>query len=189
MKRTVFVVLAAILTAAIIHILAVFAVPHFAQNDVWHRSQALGPANAIHLLGNQQAALEIFPELDPSFTYAFCRVSVAETPVHLHGTLSNRFWTLTYLDPKGRHQYGVTNQISGEELDIVLATKGQQRLIAETPDLIQETTIKISATDTEGLLFLRVFIEHESQREDAIASLKSLKCENLWEPGDEEAGL
>lgn len=180
MKRLAFLLVAATLCAAVIHIIAILAVPQFARDDAWSRSKAIGGAFQTHFLGDQKQALEIFPGLDPQFAYGLCRVSVAEAPAHLHGSLGNRFWSVSYLDPRGRHQYGLTNQISGSELDVVLATKGQQRLISEQPDLVKDTTVTITAKGEEGFLFLRLFVGQKGERQTSEAAIKALDCEPLW---------
>ncbi len=180
MKRLLFVVAAAILTACVIHIVSIFLVPKFATKSVWHRSLALGEAHQMQVLGDPFKARDVFPELDPTFAYGVCRVSIDSAPVHLSGVLGNRFWSLNYLDPNGRSQFSLTNQISGSELNVVLASKGQLRLLAEKPDLTSDTAVTITAVSDDALLFLRAFVEQESERAETEAAIKALKCEHLW---------
>ena len=179
MIRIAFVLFAAIFTGAIIHIGTIFAIPYFAQNDIWHRALSLGPLHRVHTIAEPQAAIALSRDLDPLFSYGFCRADVSASPVVMRGTLPADFWSLNYLDRQGRSQFSLTNQISGPNIHIVLATKGQQRLLAERPDLIEETAIVISAEGDQGLLVLRAFVSSERGRQKIVEAIERLSCTPL----------
>lgn len=186
MIRLIYVLLAALVTALIIHIVTIFAVPHMAVNDVWNRSSYVAGIGELHVISSTKDGLETFPELDPSFAYAMCRVDVAQAPAVLSGALDGGFWSLAYFDMKNRIQFSLTNQISGSDVQVVLASKVQQRLLSERRDLVDDTAVIITATEPQGLLVLRAFVEQETEREAVVASLNALNCSPLWEQGQEQ---
>lgn len=178
--RTVFVILAGILAAAIIHIIAIFAVPIVAPNDLWHRSVELGEAQKFHLLDDMGKSDALFPNLDPAFAYGFCRADISSAPIHLSGRLASDFWSMSYIDAKGRSHFSLTNQISGPELNVVLATRGQQRLISEKPDLLKEGAVIITAKSDKGMLVLRNFISRMSEHKRIRDAMSKIECRALW---------
>ncbi|MCV6601878.1 MAG: DUF1254 domain-containing protein [Cohaesibacter sp.] len=182
MIRLLYVILAALFTAIIIHIVTIIFVPAMAVNDVWHRNMRVAALGELHILPSASDALDDFPKLDPAFAYAMCRVDVSKAPVRLSGTLNSGFWSLAYYDMKNRIQFSLTNQISGRDVRIVLANKVQQRLLTKRRDLVDETAVIITAKDTQGLLVLRAFIERETERDDIVRSLSGLECSALWQP-------
>ena len=181
MIRLGFITLAAIVTGLIIHIAIIFAVPYFASNDVWHRVLAFGPQNTVHTIDDPQAAIAISEDFDPSFVYGVCRTDVSEAPTTLRGIVPSDFWSLAYLDRWGRVQFSLTNQISGPNVNFVLATRGQQRLIDERPNLIDATSVVISATSDQSILLLRVFVGSERDRERVASAVTRLDCDPLWD--------
>ena len=50
MIREILVFLAALIVAAIIHIATIFALPFFAENDLWHKVAALGGNHQMHII-------------------------------------------------------------------------------------------------------------------------------------------
>ncbi|MCT4654850.1 MAG: hypothetical protein N4A65_03460 [Cohaesibacter sp.] len=181
MIRTLYVLLAALFTAAIIHIVTIFLVPSMAVQGIWQRSAKAAPEGSIHIMSSAQQALSTFPELDPAFAYAFCRMDISQAPARLSGSVDSSFWSLAYIDEKDRIQYSLTNQISGSDLQVVLANRVQQRQLSDRQDLVDDTAVIITATGNKGLLFLRAFVGQESKREHLIASLKALDCQPLWD--------
>ncbi|WP_146006460.1 DUF1254 domain-containing protein [Cohaesibacter celericrescens] len=180
MIRLAFILGAALLMAVIIHIATIFAIPYNSQNDVWHRMLSLGPLHRIHTVSDPKEAIALSQDLDPAFAYGICRVDLTDAPILLKGNLTGDFWSLNYLDRQGRSQFSVTNQISGPVINVVLATRGQQRLLSERPDLIEDTTIIISATENQGLLLLRAFVASERNRSATADAISALSCGPLW---------
>ena len=183
MIRIILVILAALLTGAIIHISTIFAIPHFSTNDIWHRVMALGPIHRIITIKDQKEAITLSEDLDPFFVYGICRTDVQIVPTLLSGRIPGDFWSLNYVDRVGQSQFSLTNQNAESDVSIVLATRGQQRLLSEQPGLIKETAIVINATDPLGLLLLRVFIASEQERKRVADAINRLECVPLWAEG------
>ncbi|WP_316858054.1 hypothetical protein [uncultured Cohaesibacter sp.] len=186
MIRTILLICAALTTAAIIHIGTIFSLPYFAKNDIWHKVLELAPLNRVYVISSPTEAVKVSADLDPAFAFGLCRVDVSAAPMLMKGTFANDFWSLDYVDQMGRSQFSLTNQISGPKLNAVLATKGQQRLLSERPDLIDETTIVITATDSKGILLVRAFIASERDRPPTARSLDRVLCKPLWDDADTE---
>ncbi|WP_321339031.1 hypothetical protein [uncultured Cohaesibacter sp.] len=180
MIREVLVFFAALIVAAIIHIATIFALPYFAENDLWHKIQALGPAHEMYVLSDPKEAIKLSDDLDPTFAYGLCRSDVSDAPVLLKGSLPSSFWSLDYVDRNGRSQFSLTNQISGSHLNVVLATRGQQRLLSERPDLTDETAIVISTSGEKGILVVRALVVSERDRSNIATALGKLSCGPLW---------
>ena len=186
MIRVLFVLTAALLTGTIIHIGTIFAIPYYSVNDIWHRVLSLGPLHRVLTISDAHEAVALSRDLDPAFVYGICRTDVARAPVLMKGNLQSDFWSLNYLDRRGRSQFSLTNEVSGPEINVVLATKGQQRLLTERPDLLDETAIAVQANDNQGLLLLRAFVHSESDRGLLADAMRKVSCDLLWEPADNE---
>ena len=102
--------------------------------------------------------------MTPGFVYGLCRVDVGGAPAHLHGALEHPFWSVAYINDRNRILFGLTNQISDQTLNVVLASKGQQRLLAEQPELVTETAVTMTARGNAGLLLVRQFVPQEIMR-------------------------
>ena len=134
----------------------------------------------MHIIATPQDAMALSADLDPTFTYGLCRTNVSNAPVLLKGTIPSSFWSLNYVDRNGRSQFSLTNQISGTSLNVVLATRGQQRLLAERPDLTDETAIVITASEDKGILVVRALVASERDRSNISNGLSQLSCAPLW---------
>ena len=186
MIRLFLILFASIVAGGIVHIATIFAIPYYSTNDIWHRILSLGPLYKVLTISDPKASIEISKDLDPTFSYGFCRADVTSAPVLLKGTLPIDFWSLNYIDHLGRSQFSMTNQISGVDINIVLATKGQQRLLQERPELVDDTAIVITATNNKGILVLRSFIETERERERTTEAMRRLSCKTIWDPDSSE---
>lgn len=182
MMRFVFIVLASLIAAVVIHIATIFSIPYNSVNDIWHKSLQLGPIHKVFAIGDPKVATNLSSDLDPLFVYGICRADVEQAPIALKGRVPTDFWSLDYVDSLGRSEFSLTNQTSGPLVNIVLASRGQQRLLAERPDLIDDTSIVISATENKGLLVLRAFVASERKRAMIADAIKLLSCSPLWDP-------
>ncbi|WP_119308433.1 DUF1254 domain-containing protein [Cohaesibacter haloalkalitolerans] len=180
MIRETLIFFAALVVGAIIHIVTIFALPYFAENDIWNRVLQIGPVHTVHVISNPKQALDLSGDLDPTFAFAICRTDVSQAPVLFKGRIPSDFWSLDYVDRNGRSQFSLTNQISGSTLNVVLATKGQQRLMSERPDLVDETAIVISATEDKGFLLVRALVASERDRDMIANGLSHAACSPLW---------
>ncbi|SNY92787.1 Uncharacterized membrane protein [Cohaesibacter sp. ES.047] len=182
MIRFGFVILAALIAAVVIHIATIFSIPYNSVNDVWHKALQLGPVHKVFTISDPKAATNLSRDLDPLFAYGICRADVTSAPIALKGQVPSDFWSLNYVDSLGRSQFSLTNQTSGSRVNIVLASPGQQRLLAERPDLIDDTSIIISSTEDRGLLVLRAFVASEQKRDMIADAISALTCSPLWDP-------
>ncbi len=181
MIRILYVLAAAILTGGLIHVGTIFAIPYYSINDIWHRVLTMGPMHRVLVISDPHEAVALSADLDPTFVYGLCRTDIAFAPIAMKGKLQTDFWSLNYLDRYGRSRYSLTNEVSGPNINVILGTKGQYRLLSERRDLIDETTIVIQADDDKGLLLLRGFVQDETERALLAESMRQVSCVPLWE--------
>ncbi|TLP44832.1 MULTISPECIES: DUF1254 domain-containing protein [Cohaesibacter] len=181
MIRVLYVLAAALLTGVLIHIGTIFALPYYSINDIWHRVLTMGPMHRVLVISDPHEAVALSDDLDPTFVYGLCRTDISGAPIAMKGDLQTDFWSLNYLDRYGRSQYSLTNEVSGPNINVILGTKGQYRLLSERRDLIDDTTIVIQANDDKGLLLLRGFVDDEKERARLTEAMRLVSCEPLWE--------
>lgn len=183
MIRFALIVLAALILGGIIHIMTVLSVPEFASQDLWHRASTLqSEPFEMMVLDDPSSSIKQFPGLDPSFVYGLCLADVKNGPVQMKGDMGDAFWSLSYIDVHSRVQFSLSRGTSSRELNVVLSSKAQQRLLAEQPGLVDETSIFITAKDSKGLLVVRQFVGRESDRADRARKLGQLRCKPVSIP-------
>ncbi len=167
-----------VVVSGITHIASIFALPRFAQSDVFSRLESGAPINALMAIDDK--TLRQYRFADPAFALAVCRYDLSEGPLRIRVGLSETFLAIVFAE---RYR-GIFSSVSDRaatsgSLDVVLATQPQLDRIArldEEDQAVEE--IRIAAPSAQGIAILKVFADRPSARERAEAVLSDARCDS-----------
>ena len=175
------ILLGAVLTAGLVHIVAILIIPRYATNDAYARLSRLGQVNETVLLpeaGSPHARL--FPYLDPAVAAAFCRYDLSNGPVRIKAPIVRyEFSSISFHTRRGDIFYALTDRAATQNaLEALVVTDKQLRAIS-AHDSEDETPrdLRIVSATTEGFVMMRSFSQEPSLLPEAEERVRGLKCE------------
>jgi uncharacterized membrane protein len=177
MRRAIFIALAAIILAGIIHISTVFLVPLYASKDAWAQMRQFGRNGQFHSLPVPEAGAEPLAALDPRMIYSVCRFSLAQGPVRITASLPDDFWSIAIFDRRGRNVYSLNDRSAERsKLDMAIVTPVQMAQLRQDPPASLETAIVVELPIENGFALVRVFVADESLLTSSISALATADC-------------
>lgn len=154
MGRPLFVLLAGIFGAALLHIVIVLSIPAYADRDAWTRIRALGAADFFHILPVRKA--DGLASANPFARVAVCRFDITEEPVRVTAIGDVPYWSLAIFDPSANEVYSMNDRTGTDAtLDIVIVTPLQMIGFRKNlPEALAESVL-IEFPGTAGYLVLR----------------------------------
>jgi uncharacterized membrane protein len=175
------ILLGAILTAGLVHIVAILIIPRYATNDAYARLSRLGQINETVVLpeaGSPHARL--FPYFDPAVAGAFCRYDLSNGPVRVKAPIARfEFSSISFHTRRGDIYYALTDRAATQNaLEALVVTEKQLRAIS-AHDSEDETPrdLRIVSETTEGFAMMRSFSQEQSLIPEAEERVRGLKCE------------
>jgi uncharacterized membrane protein len=169
---------AAVLLAAMVHILTVLAMPRVAlrtagQMLAAHPAEA-GPQLAPQHLPGTQAT----PFADPAMAIATCQFDLKEGPFRIRAQMGETFGSLVILDPRGGAIHGLSDKAATRRLlDVVLATDMQLRAIeAQDPEDRPVQEVRLRMPVTRGVAVVRMLVPRPSDQATVTETLRRLQC-------------
>jgi uncharacterized membrane protein len=170
-------VLGGIVAGGIIHILAVFGIPSFAEGDAWSRLAATMPHNAIVVPDGKSAPT--LPFSPPDVVTAYCLYDLADRNVIVRAPLSEPAWTLAVSTRSGENFYLVAGADSKRpEVRLLLIRRDRLSDEASTEKTSEgdDQNIVVAPAET-GIVAIRAPIRGESFRAQTIRELQQARCE------------
>ena len=162
-RISVFCVVTALIFGAIIHIIAVFALPYATENNAWLKVAQRVPANRLQLLPLATPERQILPYMAPDVVYSLCRYDLRDGPVALRIPELGALWSISLYDKLSQNFYTVAGQdlqrdslelllnLPRSEADAINAQAGRAKTQSET------ITVRVPTAD--GLAVIRAPIE------------------------------
>lgn len=117
------VVIAALLAAAILHILTTLAAPRLAPSTAYTRLAKLLPVNSMQVLPPIAPGAQPLPFMGPDSRYAMCLFDTTKGAVRITATLPGAGWSLSLFNDKGDSFYSSVAQPGRRtEVSLVLST-------------------------------------------------------------------
>jgi uncharacterized membrane protein len=172
--------LSGVLLGVIIHIAVMLGLPTVATNNVWARVAAMAPENKVVVLPAVTSGGPNPLQLDPTLSYAICRVNLAAGPAVINGTLPDAAWSLAIFDPSGAVVYSTTNRDGiGKNLDLGIFDADQTHLLAEQQIDVADGLLIVEADDNDVFVVIRLAPPHEALRPRYTAALSKIVCGNI----------
>jgi uncharacterized membrane protein len=184
-------ILAGLVTAGIIHILAVFSIPEFASRDAWGRLSAVMKPNTLAIAGEGNTPR--LPFASPDAVTAYCLFDISKDNVIVTSPLPEPAWSLSLSTRTGENFYLVAgadakrpqvrvliipqSRLSGEESTEKTEEGGEQSIIV-SPGLT-------------GIVRIRAPLRGESFRAQTMELFRKARCDTQKriEPLIAEAGV
>ncbi|MBK3745851.1 hypothetical protein G3A39_42610 [Paraburkholderia aspalathi] len=135
--------------AGIVHIVVLFLVPVYSDQNAWSRISALGDTYRFHRLKAVS---------DPLFMQSACRFDLDDGALRITAKGEMPYWSMSIYNRKGDNLYSFNDSIFNEQpLDLVIADPASLvRLKADIPANLEQA-IMIAQNIDEGIVVLRVF--------------------------------
>jgi uncharacterized membrane protein len=173
-------VVGGLVLGGIIHIAVILTLPALSATSAWDRVAALEATGAPVVL---PAAVPGQPNplrLDPSLTYAACKIDLRAGPASVTGTLPRDFWSVAVYGRSGTVIYSTTNRDSvGTNLDLGIFNPAQTRLLAEQRLDIAEGLLIVEAREDDLFVVVRLAPPHPEMRARYEKALTGIRCANM----------
>lgn len=176
-SRLVYAIFVGIFGAAIVHIVVLFLVPNYSNQDAWTEiAENAGMFDFTNLKpgGTLDTVLK---RSDPLFISAACRFELSSGFVHVHAEGKVAYWSAAIFNRKGQNIYSFNDRTAHREtLDLVVANPIQ--MVELRKDLPEEFAGSVFVeTDMEqGMVVVRVFVPDQSWAELAQGFLDGAEC-------------
>ena len=180
MARVVYALILGLFGSLLVHIVTVFLIPNFSENDAWSRLSKIGNPGSFAIIEQTSDIAVSMRSFDPNFVTAACRFSLADGPIGLAGNAAPDFWSLSVYNRQGANIFSVNDRGSQSGvLDLVVATPLQ--LIEFQKDMPPELSGSVfaEADVRDGFVILRAFAPEASMRGLAEDFVKTATCEPL----------
>lgn len=168
------------LGALLVHILTIFMIPSFAENDAWARLPKPTEEGFFTLLKPEEQLATNMRAFDPNFVFGTCRFDLSDGPFSLAGGTAPTFWSLSVYNRGGLNVYSINDKsLQGNNLDVVVATPIQ--LIELQTDIPPELSgsVFVEVDAVEGFILLRSYVPEEGLREQAMTFVRTTGCAPL----------
>jgi len=178
MLRLVYAVLIGLLGGGIAHIVIVFLVPGFSDNDAWSRLMAIADINRVVRIDTGAGTHPPVGPIDPLFSAAACRFDLEDGAVHVQAKGAAPYWSASVYDRDGRNVYSFNDRTSATgAVDFIVLTPAQ--LVEVRKDLPEEfeQSVFVEAPVDEGIVVVRIFVPDQSWKQLADRFFADMSCE------------
>ncbi len=180
MTRFVLWTLGGLLFGAMIHLVVILNLPHFAPHDLWNRIATRTEPGQIVLLDPVTAGSDNPLGLDPAFATAVCRLDLNDGPGMVYGRLPDVFWSVSVFDAEGIAVFSTTHRAASENvLNLGIFNPAQTHLLAERDIADQGDLLVVESGSNEVFATIRLAPPHAALMETYRNALKDLICRNL----------
>lgn len=178
--RLVLWLVAGLILGLIIHIAVILGLPSLATQTIWSRIEAMGPTNKVMVLPAVAIGAPNPLQLDPTLSYAVCRVNLAAGPAVLNGMLPDAFWSLAIFNRAGEVVYSTTNRDGiGQNLNLGIFNAAQTHLLAEQQIEVADGLLIVESNANEVFVVIRIAPPHEAMRKRFETALSGIICGNI----------
>ena len=172
---------AALITAGIVHIFTVFAIPHLSRSDGVTQIQRMLPLNAFVLFPGAKAGSQVLPYQLPDTRYAFCRFDLRDGPIVVRATLAEPGWMLTAYAPGGLSFYSMPAPEQRRLNVNLLILPGGERFLGPMHDAraLDQDTSQITAPARTGLIAIQAPLKGRTYAAEIESVLSQASCRKL----------
>jgi uncharacterized membrane protein len=170
--------LAALVMAAIVHILTTLALPHLHRADAYSRLSRTLPAHTFVRLPEARPRAQVLPFQLPDTRYAICRFDVGGGPVTVTAVLPEPGWSLTAYSSSGDAFYAFpASEQRRLNITLLLLPPGEQFLgpLGAAANHDPERS-NIASPSLRGLVVLRAPMKGRISSPDTERDLAAATC-------------
>ena len=176
--KTAIAIAAALILAALVHLVVVLIAPFVATRDAFTRLAPLGGLNQTAALPRAAPAEKLTPYADPAVAMTFCRYDLASGPIRVQAPATRAFASISFHTSRGLVFYALTDRAATRGvIGVVLGTPEEVHALAARDDEeAPSRDLRVAAPVREGFVLMRVFSEFPSLYSEAEAQARQLTC-------------
>jgi uncharacterized membrane protein len=173
--------LAVICIAGIVHILTIFSVPAFVEDDAFARLSQIGKPARMVMLPHPSPVTKLVPFADPAIARGMCLFDLSRDALRLRGKLDpDELVTFSFRTRNGYVFYSMTDRAAQRgEIDVLLLSQAQLEAIeaaaAEEDEPAQE--LRLVAPERQGIIFVDALAAFPGQWSKAVQRVAQVTCE------------
>ena len=176
MNRLFHAVVLGLLGAGIVHIAVLMMVQGFSVRDAWSVLSAQSNYYVFTRLDPPGRA-PLIRSLDPLFDAVACRFDLSEGVVHIAGSGTVPYWSISVYDRAGRNIFSFNDRSSTQgTVDFVVATPVQMVALRNALPADFDRSVFVEADVDEGIAVVRAFAPDPSWEPTVASYLESLDC-------------
>lgn len=171
----------AVLLAGIIHVIAVFSMPHLVTRKAWDLLTAIGPTNSIHVLPAASPVHQSLPFMAPNVRYAVCRYDLAAGPVRLKTKVFDELSLIAFYTTSGANFYTISGtDIKRDTIEVFISTQAEP-VVETDPDATDDSdnAVVVTVPSERGVVVIRTPLAGKSQAAHAEKALAEASCSTM----------
>lgn len=183
MIRLLFTIVAGVLLGAVVHLVAVLALPRIATQDAYSRLTPITKLNAVTALPLADPNNAPMPLMDPAFAIAICRYDLSSGPIKLAVPVSQAYTSVSFYTRNEVAYYAINDRSAGRKvIELDLMTEAQHAELPEDEDVTAADRLIIDSPTTTGLIVLKALAPEPGLMMQAQATLAASSCKVQTEP-------
>lgn len=165
--------------AAVTHIIAIFALPDFAEKDPYARISELTKPAELTILPPARPGGQFIAFADPAMAQAICPFDLSQGGLRLHADVEgDRLLALSFRTRAGRIFYSMTDLAAQQgKMDVVVLTSAQLEAVESEDDEDNPSQdLRLIAPETRGFVVVSALAAFPGERAEAEERLKSVSC-------------
>lgn len=169
---------AALAGAALVHVVAVRAVPWLIMNAAMSRIGALSGINTTTFAPRADAGARGIVRPSPDLLYSTCVFDVSEQPLRITADVPpDTYWSLSMFAANTDNFFKVNDrEAKGEHLDLVLAAAGDPVALPPGAKLVETPTFR-------GIVLTRTLVDDDGRLATLDEARRSFRCVPLGQNG------
>jgi uncharacterized membrane protein len=181
--RLLFTIVAGVLLGAVVHLVAVLALPRIATQDAYSRLAPITTLNAVTALPLADPSNAPMPFMDPAFAIAVCRYDLSGGPIKLAVPVSQAYTSVSFYTRNEVAYYAINDRSAGRRvIELDLMTEAQHAELPEEEDVTSADRLIIDSPTATGLIVLKALAPEPGLMAQAQASLAASSCKVQTEP-------
>ncbi len=175
------VVAAALMAAAIVHIVTVFALPQVYRTDAYRSVVRKLPMNAFVILPPARPRAQVLPFQLPDAQYAICRFDLETGPVVVRALLTEPGWTLSAYTASGETFYSLpASEQRRVSLTLLIMPTTERFLGAMTSARgLDQDTSQVTSPSRTGMIVIQAPMKGRSYAGEIESALTKAACQRL----------
>ncbi|QWG20145.1 DUF1254 domain-containing protein [Bradyrhizobium sediminis] len=183
MIRLLFTIIAGVVLGAVVHLVAVLALPRIATQDAYSRLAPITKLNAVTALPLADPGNAPMPFMDPAFAIAICRYDLTSGPIKLAVPVSQAYTSVSFYTRNEVAYYAINDRSAGRKvIELDLMTEAQHAELPEEEDVTSADRLIIDSPTATGLIVLKALAPEPGLMTQAQATLAASSCKVQTEP-------
>lgn len=183
MIRLLFTIIAGVLLGAVVHLVAVLALPRIATQDAYSRLTPITKLNAVTALPPADPSNAPMPFMDPAFATAVCRYDLSSGPIKLAVPVSQAYTSVSFYTRNEVAYYAINDRSAGRKvIELDLMTEEQHAQLPEDEEITAADRLIIDSPTATGLIVLKALAAEPGLMAQAQATLAASSCKVQTEP-------